>query len=71
MLQKTLLEDETIEMAGYDKPHPLVDRTIIYIRTKGRKKPKTALKKATKKILGRSKAFRTAFKTALDLWHQE
>ena len=71
MLQKTLLEDETVELAGYDKPHPLVDRTLMYIRTKGRRKPKTALNKATKKILSQSKAFRTAFKTALDHWHQK
>lgn len=71
VLQKTLLEDETVEMAGYDKPHPLVDSSIIYIRTKGRRKPKTALKKATKKILDRSKAFGTAFQNALDRWHQE
>jgi DNA-directed RNA polymerase subunit L len=71
VLQKTLLEDETVEMAGYDTPHPLVDRTILYIRTKGRKKPKTALNTATKKILNQSEAFRAAFQNALDHWHQK
>lgn len=71
VLQKALLEDETVEMAGYDNPHPLVDRTIIYVRTKGRRKPKTALNKATKKILSQSKAFRAAFQNALDRWYQE
>jgi DNA-directed RNA polymerase subunit L len=71
MLQKTLLEDETVELAGYDKPHPLVDRTLMYVRTKGRRKPKTALIKATKKNLSQSKAFGKAFKTALDRWYQK
>ena len=58
VLQKTLLEDEEIEMAGYHVPHPLVDSAIVYVHTKSRRKPETALKEAAKKILRRNREFR-------------
>lgn len=35
LLQKKLLEDENVDMAGYDVPHPLVSNPIIYVRMKG------------------------------------
>ena len=35
LLQKRLLEDKTVEFAGYDVPHPLASNPIIYIRMKG------------------------------------
>jgi DNA-directed RNA polymerase subunit L len=38
LLQKTLLEDDTVEMAGYDVPHPLIDRAILYVRKKSFKR---------------------------------
>jgi len=34
LLQKTILENDAIEMAGYDVPHPLIDRAILYVHTK-------------------------------------
>ncbi len=67
-LQKVLLEDDTIEMAGYDLPHPLTSSPIVYVHTKGNQKPATALKKAAKKLGDRSKEFRKTFEKALKEW---
>ena len=35
LLQKRLLEDKTVDFAGYDVPHPLASNPIIYVRMKG------------------------------------
>ena len=71
VLQKVLLEDDTIEMAGYDVPHPLVDSAIVYVRTKGKRRPESALKEATKKVLSRNKEFRKSYKKALKDWQRK
>ena len=36
VLQKTLLEDEKIDVAGYHVPHPLIDSGILYVQTRKR-----------------------------------
>ena len=41
LLAKRLLEDKTVDFAGYDVPHPLASNPIIYVRMKG----KASLKK--------------------------
>jgi DNA-directed RNA polymerase subunit L len=64
LLQKTILEDDSIEMAGYDVPHPLIDRAILYVHTKGKKSPETVVKEATKKVTSLSKEFQKSFKKA-------
>ena len=64
-LQKILLEDEEVEVAGYDIPHPLFSNTILYIHTKGKRKPKTVLRDALKKLRERSDDFREAFEKTL------
>ena len=66
MLQKTLLEDEAVEMAGYDVPHPLMTKAIIYVRTKGRRRPETAMRNAAKKMRERSKELRKALEEAFE-----
>jgi len=71
VLQKALLEDDTIEMAGYNVWHPLVDSAIVYVHTKGKRKPEAAVKEATKKILSQSKEFRKSFQKALKDWQQK
>lgn len=43
LLQKKLLEDERVELAGYDIPHPLASNPIMYVRTKGDVTPEEAL----------------------------
>jgi DNA-directed RNA polymerase subunit L len=69
VLQRALLEDETVEMAGYDIPHPLVANPVVYVRMKkGRKpekKPKTALREAAAKIKHQTQQFRTCLEKAL------
>lgn len=64
-LQKALLEDKEVEMAGYDIPHPLISNPIVYIRTKEGRKPETALQEAVEKLRKRSDEFRRAFEGAL------
>lgn len=64
LLQKTLLEDDSIEMAGYDVPHPLFDRGILYVHTKEQQNPEAVIKEATKKVLDLSKEFQKSFKKA-------
>lgn len=70
LLEKVLLEDETVDMAGYNVPHPLTSNPVVYVRTKGRRRPETALKNAAKKILQKQKEFETEFKKALEDWEK-
>lgn len=65
LLQKKLLEDENVDLAGYDVPHPLASNPILYVRTKGDAKPEEALHRAVEKILELSKEFRKELKKAL------
>lgn len=75
VLQKALLEDKTVEMAGYDIPHPLVANPIVYVHMKERrkpeKKPETALREAAAKIKHQTKQFRTSLTKALKEWQQK
>ncbi|MCD6446317.1 DNA-directed RNA polymerase subunit L [Candidatus Bathyarchaeota archaeon] len=65
LLQKRLLEDENVDVAGYDIPHPLASNPIIYIRTKDDVKPEEALKKAVERALDMNKEFGEQFQKAL------
>jgi DNA-directed RNA polymerase subunit L len=71
LLQKILLEDENIEMAGYHVPHPLIDKGVLYIHTKGNQTPDAAVAEATKKVLDLSKDFHDSFKKANKEWKQK
>jgi len=71
VLQKALLKDETIEMASYDIHHPLVSNPIIYVRTKGKRHPETALREAGEKIRTQCREFRTSLEKALKEWQQK
>lgn len=71
VLQKTLLEDDNIEMAGYHVPHPLFDRGILYIHTKEKQNPEAVVKEAAKKVHGLSKEFRKSFKKASKAYKQK
>lgn len=65
LLQKKLLEDERVDLAGYDVPHPLASNPVIYVRTKGNLKPETALISAAEKTREMNEAFRKALEKAL------
>jgi DNA-directed RNA polymerase subunit L len=57
LLQKKLLEEENVDLAGYDIPHPLASSPIIYVRTKGKVKPDQILKNAIEKTREMNKEF--------------
>jgi DNA-directed RNA polymerase subunit L len=57
LIQKRLLEDKNVDLAGYDVPHPLASNPIIYVRMKGSAKPEQALKKAAEKARETNEAF--------------
>jgi len=65
LLQKRLLDDKSVDMAGYDIPHPLASNPVIYIRMKGSAKPEEALKKAAEKARESNQTFSEAFQKAL------
>ena len=66
LLQKKLLEDKTVDMAGYDIPHPLASNPIIYVRMKGTTSPEEALKKAAEKAREANEEFSKALEKALE-----
>jgi len=66
LLESLLLEDENVEFASYDVPHPLISNPIIFIRTEKGTKPEEALRKAVEKILQRSKELSEEFRKALE-----
>jgi DNA-directed RNA polymerase subunit L len=65
LLQKKLLEDENVDLAGYDIPHPLASNSVIYVRTKGNVKPEDALLKALEKTREMNERFRKEIEKAL------
>lgn len=65
LLQKRLVEDENVDLAGYDIPHPLASNSVIYIRTKGNVKPEEALRNAVKKAREMNKEFSKKLKRAV------
>ena len=65
LLQKKLLEDKKVELAGYDVPHPLASNPVIYVRTKGSAKPEDALIAAAEKAREVNDAFGKALEKAL------
>jgi len=65
LLQKRLLEDENVDLAGYNIPHPLASNPVIYVRTKGNVKPEEALRNAVEKAREMNKEFSKEFGKAL------
>ena len=70
VLQKALLEDDAIDMAGYSIPHPLVSSPVVYVRTRGQRRPETALRNAVEKIRKGNREFRETFEKALKDWQK-
>ncbi len=50
LLQEALMEDKSVDWAGYDLPHPLFSQPIVTVRMKGEGIPEKALERASKKI---------------------
>lgn len=70
-LQTFLLEDESVELAGYTIQHPLTSNPILYVRSKGNRKPIDALNDAAKKILERNEELKQAFMEAVEKFTSE
>ncbi|HSQ53616.1 MAG TPA: DNA-directed RNA polymerase subunit L [Acidobacteriota bacterium] len=71
LLQKALLEDDNIAMAGYDVPHPLFDRGILYVQTKDKQNPEDVVKEAVKKVQALNKDFDKSFKKASKAYKEQ
>jgi DNA-directed RNA polymerase subunit L len=57
LLQKKILQDDNVDLAGYDIPHPLASSPIIYIRMKGDLNPEDTLLAAAKKAIADNETF--------------
>jgi DNA-directed RNA polymerase subunit L len=65
LLQKMILEEENVDLAGYDIPHPMTASAIVYVRTKGKAKPEEVLKHAAAKARELNNEFGKEFQKAL------
>jgi DNA-directed RNA polymerase subunit L len=65
VLQKALLDDERVDLAGYSVSHPLTSSPVVYVRTKGQTKPETVLKDAIGKVQKETGLFRAALERSL------
>ena len=65
LLQKKILEEKNVDMAGYDIPHPMTPNAVIYVRTKGTVKPEQVLRSALGNAREMNKEFNKEFARAL------
>jgi DNA-directed RNA polymerase subunit L len=65
LLQKRILEEAGVDLAGYDVPHPMSPIAVIYVRTKGKTKPEDVLKQAADRSRELNKEFGKEFEKAL------
>jgi len=65
LLQSSLLEDPEVEMAGYSKPHPLMDRSKLFIKLRKGDKHLEALKRAAGAAGGKLDDFLEGFEASL------
>lgn len=75
LLQRALLEDETVEIGGYNIDHPLVSNPIVYVvmkaKRKPEKRPETALKEAAERVRHINREFQASFDKALKEWQRK
>jgi DNA-directed RNA polymerase subunit L len=65
LLQKRILEEANVDLAGYDVLHPMSSSAIVYVRTKGKVKPEEILKRAAERARELNKEFGKEFEKAL------
>jgi DNA-directed RNA polymerase subunit L len=65
LLQRRILEEENVDLAGYDIPHPMGSSTVVYVRTKGKVKPDDVLKRALAKARELNAEFNKEFEKAI------
>ena len=67
LIQKELVRDPDVEIGGYDIVHPLERpiRSILYIRTRGARRPEEALFQAVERARAMNEEFAKEFDEAL------
>lgn len=65
LLQKKILEEKNVDMAGYDIPHPMTPTALIYVRMKGSAKPEQILRNALENARDMNKEFSKELARAL------
>jgi DNA-directed RNA polymerase subunit L len=65
LMQDALLEDKTVDWAGYDLPHPLFTKPVITLRMKGEVSAEKALERAAKKVHQNTEEFIEKFSAAV------
>ena len=65
LLQSSLIADAKVELAGYSKPHPLMDRSKLFITLKRGNKMMDALKRAARNADGKLDEFLEGFEKSL------
>ena len=65
LMQDALLQDKTVDWAGYDLPHPLFTRPVITLRMKGEASAEKALERAAKKVHSDTEEFMEKFTAAV------
>jgi DNA-directed RNA polymerase subunit L len=63
LLRKTLLEEESVDFAGYNIEHPLLASPVFTLRTK-RRQANVVLREGLEKMLARTEEFRKRFHQA-------
>lgn len=61
LLQSSLLADRYVRMAGYSKPHPLMDRSVLYVHMEGRGDSRKALLRSAGDAKDKVNEFLTKF----------
>ena len=64
LLRKTLLEEPSVEFAGYTIDHPLLAHPIVSLKTK-RRQANVVLREGLEKMLARAEEFRKKFNQAV------
>jgi DNA-directed RNA polymerase subunit L len=70
LLQSSLLEDSNVEMAGYTKPHPLMDRSRLFIKLKKIDNHLELLSRASKNAQDKLSEFLLSFEKSLLDFHE-
>jgi len=65
LLQSSLIEEKNVEMAGYSKPHPLMDRSRLFIKLKRGDDVLGVMKKAAASADGKLDEFLGKFEKSL------
>jgi len=65
LLQSSLIENKDVEMAGYSKPHPLMDRSRLFLKLKKGDDLLGVIKKAVSNADGELDDFLVQFEKSL------